>query len=81
VTNATADAFGQATPGSDFAANVTKRYGEATQISAFDGVTTIVTEMDALVAYIQVLGQLTQTPYDKSGSAKQSALLPVDVGR
>ena len=42
---------------------MTERYGEATQVSAFDGVTTHVTEMDALVAYLQVLGRLTDAAY------------------
>jgi cytochrome c oxidase cbb3-type subunit 2 len=32
-------------------------------VSAFDGVTTHVTEMDALVAYLQVLGRLTNAAY------------------
>ncbi len=59
IANAARDAYGQATPDSDFATGVVERYGEATQVSAFDGVTTEVTEMDALVAYLQVLGRLT----------------------
>lgn len=59
IANAAGDAYGQATPDSDFSAGVVERYGEATQVSAFDGVTTSVTEMDALVAYLQVLGRLT----------------------
>jgi cytochrome c oxidase cbb3-type subunit 2 len=59
ITNAARDAYGQATPDSDFASGVTERYGDATDVSAFDGVTTEVTEMDALVAYLQVLGRLT----------------------
>ena len=37
IANATNDAFGQATPDSDIAAGVTERYGEATQVRAFDG--------------------------------------------
>ena len=40
VENAARDAYGQATPDTDFAAGVTERYGEKTQVSAFDGVTT-----------------------------------------
>ena len=40
VENAARDAYGQATPDSDFAAGVTERYGDKTQVSAFDGVTT-----------------------------------------
>jgi len=59
IANATRDAYGQATPDSDFANGVVQRYGKATNVSAFDGVTTDVTEMDALVAYLQVLGHLT----------------------
>ncbi len=50
IENAARDAYGQAMPDTDFAAGVAARYGEATQVSAFDGVTTHVTEMDALVA-------------------------------
>src|SRR5690606_16667554 len=59
IANAAQDAYGQATPDSDFAGGVVERYGEATNVSAFDGVTTEVTEMDALVAYLQILGRLT----------------------
>jgi cytochrome c oxidase cbb3-type subunit 2 len=59
IANAARDAYGQATPDSDFASGVTERYGEATDVSAFDGVAGEVTEMDALVAYLQVLGRLT----------------------
>lgn len=68
IDNAARDAFGQATPDSDFAAGVTQRYGEKTQVSAFDGVTTEVTEMDALVAYLQVLGRLTDAAYKQSAA-------------
>ena len=46
--------------------------GEATQVSAFDGVTTRLTEMDALVAYLQVLGRLT-------GAAFQNTAAPEEV--
>ena len=35
IANAAADAFGQAAPDSPFAAGVTQRYGEKTQVSAF----------------------------------------------
>ena len=63
IENAALDAYGQATPDTNFASGVTERYGDATQVSAFDGVTTHVTEMDALVAYLQVLGRLTDAAY------------------
>ncbi|MBN9025401.1 MAG: cytochrome-c oxidase, cbb3-type subunit II, partial [Rhizobiales bacterium] len=59
IDNATNDAYGQANPDSNYAAGVTERYGEATNIRAFDGEPGRVTEMDALVAYLQVLGKLT----------------------
>ena len=59
IANATADALGQASPDTDRAAGVTERYGEATTISAFDGVPGGPTEMDAVVAYLQILGRLT----------------------
>lgn len=59
IENATADALGQVSPDTDRAAGVAERYGEATTISAFDGVPGGHTEMDALVAYLQILGRLT----------------------
>lgn len=63
IANAKADAFGQATPDSTAAAGVTARYGEATQVRAFDGMADVVSEMDALVAYLQILGHLTEAAY------------------
>lgn len=63
ITNAKADAYGQATPESAAAAGVTARYGEATQVRAFDGVADLVTEMDALVAYLQIIGRLTDAAH------------------
>lgn len=71
IENAKADAMGQALPDSDQSSGVTERYGEATQVSAFDGVTTNVTEMDALVAYLQVLGQLTKAAYQNKAAPEQ----------
>jgi cytochrome c oxidase cbb3-type subunit II len=59
VANATADALGQASPDSARADGVLERYGEATGIAAFDGVPGGPSEMDALVAYLQILGRLT----------------------
>ena len=75
VENAARDAYGQASPDTDFASGVTERYGERTQVSTFDGVTTQVTEMDALVAYLQVLGRLTDAAYQ--GTAAEE--LPPDA--
>ncbi len=60
IENATADARGQAAPDGAESSGVTERYGEATNVRAFDGNQGVLTEMDALVAYLQVVGQLTQ---------------------
>lgn len=68
VENAARDAYGQAVPDGDFAAGVTERYAEATQVRTFDGVTTQVTEMDALVAYLQILGRLTDAAYQDTAA-------------
>ena len=46
-----------------------ERYGEATTSRAFDGDARAVTEMDALVAYLQMLGRLT----DKASEQQQLA--------
>jgi cytochrome c oxidase cbb3-type subunit 2 len=59
IANAAADAYGQAAPDSSYAEGVVKRYGQATSVRAFDGAPGRLTEMDALVAYLQVLGRLT----------------------
>jgi cytochrome c oxidase cbb3-type subunit 2 len=59
IANAASDAYGQAAPDTPFAEGVTKRYGEATAVRAFDGRPGELTEMDALVAYLQILGRLT----------------------
>lgn len=77
IENAARDAYGQATPDTDFAAGVTKRYGEATQVSAFDGLTTQLTEMDALVAYLQILGRLTNAAY-RNTAATEKPPAPAD---
>ena len=64
IRNALSDAYGQATPGSARAEGVMARYGAATNIRAFDGDPRVVTEMDALVAYLQILGRLTDAAYE-----------------
>ncbi|QHW23593.1 cytochrome-c oxidase, cbb3-type subunit II [Rhizobium leguminosarum bv. viciae 248] len=71
VANASADAFGQANPDSEQSSGVTERYGQDTQVSAFDGVKTSVTEMDAIVAYLQVLGRLTKAAYQNTAAPEQ----------
>jgi cytochrome c oxidase cbb3-type subunit 2 len=59
IINAKSDAYGQAAPDSPYAEGVTKRYGAATNMRAFDGKPGELTELDALVAYLQILGKLT----------------------
>ena len=63
IANAPLDAFGQSNPDSPQADGVTKRYGNATTVRAFDGRPTELTEMDALVAYLQILGRLTDVAH------------------
>ena len=63
IANAKSDAYGQATPDSAAAAGVTARYGEATHIRVFDGMADQVSEMDALVAYLQIVGKMTDAAY------------------
>jgi cytochrome c oxidase cbb3-type subunit II len=73
IANAAIDAAGQAAPDSPLAEGVTKRYGKATTVRAFDGRPNQLTEMDALVAYLQVLGRLTDAafrPVAQAGAAQ-----------
>ena len=67
ITNAASDAYGQANPDSDLAAGVKERYGEETNVRIFDGEPGPVTEMDALVAYLQILGRLTDAARKQQG--------------
>ena len=68
IDNAVRDAYGQATPDGEAASGVTERYGEATHVRAFDGDPARLTEMDALVAYLQILGRLTEVPYKQAAA-------------
>ncbi|WP_414901764.1 cytochrome-c oxidase, cbb3-type subunit II [Sphingomonas flavalba] len=63
IANAEADALAQANPDGDGVSGLTERYGEATHVRAFDGNKPVVTEMDALVAYLQILGKLTDAAH------------------
>jgi cytochrome c oxidase cbb3-type subunit 2 len=71
IANAATDAYGQAAPDTPFAAGVTKRYGEATTVRTFDAQPGRLTEMDALVAYLQILGRLTDVAHKPLASAGQ----------
>ena len=67
VENAVSDAYGQAAPDSARADGVMTRYGVATDIRVFDGDPRTLSEMDALVAYLQILGRLTDVAYKMDG--------------
>lgn len=62
IANASLDATAQARPDSDAATGLVDRYGEATTLRRFTDARDV-TEMDAVIAYLQILGQLTQAPY------------------
>ena len=62
IASAATDALGQALPDTDRADGAEDRYGEDTNIRVFDGRRDRLTEMDALVAYLQILGGLTDLP-------------------
>jgi len=59
IDNASADASAQVAADASNAAALLKRYGQATNVRQFAGSPSGVTEMDAVVAYLQTLGQLT----------------------
>lgn len=63
ITNAVRDALAQSRPDSDGANDVGTRYGEQVAVRSFDGDPSRLTEMDALVAYLQSLGKLTNAAY------------------
>lgn len=64
IANARNDAIAQSRPGSDGAAAVQARYGENIAIRAFDGDPDRLTEMDAVIAYLQSLGTLTDAAWE-----------------
>lgn len=58
IANAEADMLAQVNPDSDAADALVERYGENVRVRDFDGDPDKLTEMDALVAYLQMLGTL-----------------------
>jgi cytochrome c oxidase cbb3-type subunit II len=69
--NAEADMVAQANPDSDGAEAVKERYPKAV-VSNFDGDVSKLTEMDAMVAYLQMLGTLVDfSAYDADAQANQ----------
>lgn len=72
IENASSDAYAQANPDIYPESDIEDRYGEATQIRTFDGVANSLTEMDAIVAYLQVLGRLTDAAYEDTAAQEQA---------
>lgn len=70
IANAASDALGQAQPDRDEAGGVADRYGDETNIRVFDGDPSRVTEMDAIVAYLQILGKLTDVAHKQQAGAE-----------
>lgn len=67
IANAKADLAAQSNPESDGAEGVATRYPKAV-VNNFDGNAAEVTELDAMVAYLQMLGTLVDfTKYDAAG--------------
>lgn len=67
IANAKADLAAQSNPESDGAEDVATRYPKAV-VNNFDGNAAEVTELDAMVAYLQMLGTLVDfTKYDAAG--------------
>ncbi|SDY94304.1 cbb3-type cytochrome c oxidase subunit II, partial [Citreimonas salinaria] len=58
IENAVSDALAQAMPDGSRVGGLIERYGEETTVRNFDDLAGVPTEMDAMVAYLQVLGQL-----------------------
>lgn len=67
IANAIDDAVSQSNPDGDNVDGFLERYGDETSLRAFDGEPRRLTEMDALVAYLQVLGRLTNAATLQSG--------------
>ncbi len=61
IANADRDAVAQADPDAEFESELMDAYGDNVQVRDFDGDPRNVTEMDALVAYLQMLGTLVDT--------------------
>ncbi len=71
IANAASDAYGQTAPDSPAAEGVTTRYGKATNVRNFDGKSGSLTEMDAMVAYLQILGRLTDAAHKQTANAEK----------
>jgi cytochrome c oxidase cbb3-type subunit 2 len=70
IANASVDAYGQTAPDTPSAEGLIKRYGAATTVRPFGGSGQL-SEMDALVAYLQILGRLTDAAHKPLAAAKE----------
>ncbi len=73
IANAAADTYGQATPDSSQAEGVFARYGQDSNVRLFDGNAQRLTEMDALVAYLQIVGRLTDAAHRQFATTEDAA--------
>ncbi|WP_187393882.1 cytochrome-c oxidase, cbb3-type subunit II [Oceaniovalibus sp. ACAM 378] len=71
IENAENDMKGQARPETEAADAVMDRYGDDTAVRFFDGRRDRVTEMDAVVAYLQILGNLTDLAQTSQPQAEE----------
>lgn len=71
IENALNDTLAQANPDAEGTDALRERYGEDVAVRAFDGDPERLTEMDALVAYLQSLGTLTDAAYKKLAEEKR----------
>ncbi len=72
------DALGQVNPDGDRADGLIERYGEATNIRNFDDQPGVPTEMDAIVAYLQILGQLIDVETARRPNSRRSERMDID---
>ncbi len=70
IANAGTDAQAQAQPDTAGADGVRARYGAATNVSTFAGTPGKLTEMDALIAYLQILGRLTNAAHEMAAAGE-----------
>ena len=76
IANAVDDTYGQANPDSDEVDGFAARYGYDANARYFDGNKKQLTEMDALVAYLQIVGQMTDAAHRTQKTTRQSASSP-----
>ena len=70
IANARKDALGQKTR-LDRADSAAKRYGNRFLVADFDGDPARLTEMDAVIAYLQSLGTQTRAAWSVAGEDKK----------